>query len=142
MRAYRRVIAGAVVFAAAAVIGVSASAQTLPMEAIKDSGQAVYPVYEGWYKNPDGSFTLLFGYFNRNAKQALDVALGPNNKVEPFGPDAGQPTHFDPKRGWGVFTVKVPKDFGTKKVAWTLTANGFTNTVPGHLDPNWVLEPF
>ncbi len=141
MRAYRRVVAAAV-FAAATVVGVSASAQTLPMEAIKDSGQAVYPVYEGWYRNPDGSFTLLFGYFNRNSKQALDVALGPNNKVEPFGPDAGQPTHFDPKRGWGVFTVKVPKDFGTKKVVWTLMANGFTNTVPGHLDPNWFIEPF
>ena len=141
MRTCRGAIAAAA-FAAAAVIGASPSAQTLPMEAIKDSGQAVYPVYEGWYKNPDGSFTLLFGYFNRNAKQALDVALGPNNKVEPFGPDAGQPTHFDPKRGWGVFTVKVPKDFGTKKVAWTLTANGFTNTVPGHLDANWFIEPF
>jgi hypothetical protein len=85
---------------------------------------------------------MLFGYFNRNSKQALDVAVGPNNRIEPFGPDAGQPTHFDPKRGWGVFTVKVPKDFGTKKVVWALTANGFTNSVPGHHDPNWFIEPF
>jgi hypothetical protein len=141
MRSYRRFAAGAAL-AAATLIGASASAQTLPMEAIKDSGQAVYPVYEGWYKNPDGSFTMLFGYFNRNSKQALDVAIGPNNRIEPFGPDAGQPTHFDPKRGWGVFTVKVPKDFGAKKVVWALTANGFTNSVPGHLDPNWFIEPF
>ena len=114
MRSYRRFVAGAA-FAAATLIGAGASAQTLPMEAIKDSGQAVYPVYEGWYKNQDGSFTMLFGYFNRNSKQALDVAIGPNNRIEPFGPDAGQPTHFDPKRGWGVFTVKVPKDFGDEE---------------------------
>lgn len=140
MRAYRKLMAAAVVLAGA-LVATSASAQ-LPLEALKDSGQAVYPVYEGWYKNADGSFTLLFGFFNRNGKQAIDVPVGPNNKVEPFGPDAGQPTHFDPKRGWGVFTVKVPKDFGTKKVVWTLTANGFTNTVPGHLDPNWFIEPF
>ena len=140
MRTYRCVIAAA--FVVAALMGASASAQTLPMEAIKDSGQAVYPVYEGWYKNPDGTFTMLFGYFNRNSKQALDVGVGPNNRIEPLGPDSGLPTHFDPKRGWGVFTVKVPKDFGMKKVVWTLTANGFTNAVPGHLDPNWFIEPF
>jgi hypothetical protein len=102
----------------------------------------VFPVYEGWYKNPDGSFTFLFGYFNRNAKQVLDVPVGPGNRVEPGGPDQGQPTHFDPKRGWGVFTVRVPKDFGTKKLTWTLVANGQTASVPAHLDPNWYIEPF
>ena len=85
MRTYRSVIAAAA-FAAATVTGASASAQTLPMEAIKDAGQGGYPVYEGWDKNPDGSFTMLFGDFNRNSKQTLDVAVGPNNRIEPFGP--------------------------------------------------------
>jgi hypothetical protein len=102
----------------------------------------VYPVYEGWYKNADGSFTFLFGYFNRNGKQMLDVPVGAGNRMEPGGPDLGQPTHFDPKRGWGVFTVRVPKDFGTKKLTWTLSANGHTSSVPAHLDPNWFIEPF
>jgi hypothetical protein len=120
----------------------SAAAQTLPMAAVRDSGEAVYPVYEGWYKNADGSLTFLFGYFNRNGKQTLDIPIGPNNRIEPGGPDLGQPTHFDPKRGWGVFTVRVPKDFGTKKLTWTLAANGQTNAVPAHLDPNWFIEPF
>ena len=27
----------------------------------------------------------------------------------------GQPTHFLPKRQWGVFTITVPKDFGDQK---------------------------
>src|SRR5579885_1958416 len=45
--------------------------------------------YEGWFKNPDGSFTLLLGYFNRSDKQEIDVPVGPNNRIEPGGPDRG-----------------------------------------------------
>lgn len=142
-QASRRVLAHALAaLSAAAWLVVAVSAQTLPLAAVRDSGEPVYPVYEGWYKNPDGSFTFLFGYFNRNGKQTLDVPIGPNNRIEPGGPDLGQPTHFDPKRGWGVFTVRVPKDFGTRKLTWTLAANGQTHSVPAHLDPNWFIEPF
>jgi hypothetical protein len=125
---------------AAAVITVAA--QQLPLEPIRERGQGVYPVYEGWYKNADGSYTFLLGYFNRNAKEAIDVPIGPNNRVEPGGPDLGQPTHFDPRRGWGVFTIKVPADFGTKKLVWTINVNGLNASVPMHLDPNWFIEPF
>src|SRR6188768_978507 len=117
-------------------------AQQLPLEPIRERGQGVYPVYEGWYKNADGSFTFLVGYFNRNTKEAIDVPVGPNNKVEPGGPDLGQPTHFEPRRGWGVFTVKVPADFGTNKLTWTINVNGLNASVPMHLDPNWFVEPF
>ena len=35
-------------------------------------GQDVTPAFEGWFKNPDGSFALQFGYHNRNLKQELD----------------------------------------------------------------------
>src|SRR5438552_14311282 len=80
----------------------------LPLEPLKDSGQGVTPAYEGWFKNPDGSFTLLLGYYNRNLKQTLDIPVGPENRIEPGGPDQGQPTHFLPRRHWGVFTVRVP----------------------------------
>ena len=128
------------VILAAAVF--SATAQQLPLEPIRERGQGVYPVYEGWYKNADGSFTLLLGYFNRNTKEALDVPVGPSNRVEPGGPDLGQPTHFEPRRGWGVFTIKVPADFGEKKLVWTINANGLNASVPMHLDPNWYVEPF
>ena len=68
----------------------------------------------------------LLGYYNRNHKQELDIPIGPNNRIEPGGPDRGQPTHFLPGRQWGLFTVKVPKDFGTNKFTWTLTVNGQT----------------
>src|SRR3984893_17545103 len=94
---------------------------------IRERGSSVTGAYEGWYRNKDGSASLLVGYFNRNTKQQLDIPIGPNNRIEPGGPDQGQPTHFLASRQWGVFTIKVPSDFGTKKLTWTLVANGQTN---------------
>jgi hypothetical protein len=88
------------------------------VEPLHDNGQDVTPAFEGWFKNPDGTFDITLGYNNRNLKEEIDIPIGPNNKIEPGGPDQGQPTHFMPRRGWGVFTVTVPKDFGTKKITW------------------------
>src|SRR5277367_4823076 len=95
------------------------AAQTAPTGLVHDSGQSVTPSFEGWFANPDGTYSILFGYFSRNLKQELDVPIGPENRIEPGGPDQGQPTHLLPRRRWGVFTVTVPKDFGSKKIAWT-----------------------
>ena len=100
-----------------------------------NSGQAVVPYFEGWIKNPDGTFDLVFGYFNRNWTQTLAVAAGPGNKVEPGGPDSGQPTFFLPRRQRFVFRVRVPADFGKKEVAWSITANGHTEQGYGNLMP-------
>src|SRR5207249_756926 len=72
----------------------------------------------------------------------LDIPIGPGNRIEPGGPDYGQPTHFLPRRQWGVFTLTVPRDFGGKKIAWTLVANGKTTVIPASLDPLWELSPF
>lgn len=114
----------------------------LAIEPKHDSGQSITPAFEGWYPNQDGTFNILIGYYNRNLKQDLDIPVGPNNKIEPGGPDQGQPTHFLPGRQWGVFTITVPKDFGDKKLTWTITVNGKTNSIPVHLDPLWVVAPF
>jgi hypothetical protein len=114
----------------------------LPLEPPRESGQSVTGAFEGWYQNPDGTFKLLVGYFNRNLKQTLDIPIGPNNRIEPGGPDQGQPTHFLPRRQWGVFTITVPKDFGDKKLTWTLVANGQATSIPLHLNPLWVVDPF
>ncbi len=110
--------------------------------AANESGQSVTGAFEGWYPNPDGTFSLLMGYFNRNSGQTLEIPAGPNNRIEPGGPDQGQPTTFAPRRQWGVFRVVVPKDFGTKKLTWTIVANGQTTTIPMSLNPLWVVEPF
>ena len=100
-------------------------------------GQSVTPSFEGWYANPDGTFSLVFGYFNRNYEEILDVPIGPSNRIEPGPPDQGQPTHFLPRRQTGVFAAVVPADFGDQRLAWTLTAHGEVISIPGHLRPGW-----
>jgi hypothetical protein len=89
-------------------------------------GQIVSPAYEGWERNADGSASLLFGYMNSNWEEEFDVPVGPDNNIEPGGPDQGQPTHLFPRRNRFVFRVRVPADFGDKEMVWTLTTHGKT----------------
>ncbi len=110
--------------------------------AIRERGSSVTGAFEGWFYNEDGSQSLLLGYFNRNTKQELDVPVGPNNRIEPGGPDLGQPTRFLAGRQWGVFAIKVPKDFGAKELSWTIVANGQTNTITMHTRPDWIVQPY
>jgi hypothetical protein len=84
------------------------------------SGQNVLPVFEGWERNADCSFNMVFGYMNRNYEEQLDVAIGPENNLSPGIPDQGQPTHFYRRRQQFVFKVRVPKDWGRKDLVWTL----------------------
>jgi len=103
-------------------------------------GQSVVPVFEGWVPNPDGTFSLLFGYFNRNWEENVFIPVGPDNHLDPGGPDRGQPTAFTPRRERNKFEVVVPKDFGSKEVIWTLTHRGKTERAYGALVPQEVLS--
>lgn len=144
MRASRSAAAGLTVVIALAIwvaLGARQAGQ-LPLEPLGFKGEAVFPYLEGWFPNPDGTFSILFGYHNRNSKQTFDIPIGPNNKVEPGNLDQGQPTHFLANRNNRMFTVTVPKDFGTKKVTWTLTANGITQSVTAWLNPPYFVEPY
>ena len=85
---------------------------------------------------------MLIGYYNRNSKEALTIPVGPNNRIEPGDPDQGQPTFFEMGRQWGVFVIKVPKDFGDKVIRWTIVANGETQTVPFSLNKGYPITPF
>jgi len=104
------------------------------------AGQNIAPVFEGWEPNPDGSFNMVFGYMNRNYEEVLDIPVGQNNAIEPGGPDQGQPTHFFTRRSRFVFRVKVPKDFGTKELVWTLTAHGKTEKAYATLKPEYIID--
>ncbi|HTS26074.1 MAG TPA: hypothetical protein VMH81_09365 [Bryobacteraceae bacterium] len=136
-------LAPAVAWFAACLFGLTlAGAPQLPFEPAHDSGQSITGAFEGWFTNPDGSVRILVGYYNRNLKQELDIPPGPNNRVEPGGPDQGQPTHFLAGRQWGIFTITPPKDLGEKRLTWTLVANGQTTVIPLNLNPLWELSPF
>jgi hypothetical protein len=99
------------------------------------SGQDIVPYFEGWIRNKDGSFDLVFGYFNRNWEEEIAIAPGPDNLIEPGGPDRGQPTYFLPRRQGWVYRVRVPADFGKGVVTWTIKANGKTEKAFGELLP-------
>jgi hypothetical protein len=101
-------------------------------------GQDVSPTYDGWERNADGTITMYFGYFNRNAEEDVDVPLGPNNAFDLGNGDQGQPTHFYPGRKWWVFKVVVPQDWPKdKRLVWTLNNRGHMNQAKGWLQPEW-----
>jgi len=105
------------------------------------SGQSVSPSYEGWTPNADGSFTMYFGYMNSNWQQEFDIPIGPQNGIEPGGPDQGQPTHFYPRRNPFLFTVQVPRDFGNKELIWTITSSGKTERAYASLKTDYQIDP-
>ena len=82
-----------------------------------ERGQNVAPVFEGWETSPDGSFTMVFGYRNRNCQEMPEVPVGPNNKLEPG-----------------------PAERGQQELVWTLTAHGRTDQAVGSLMPSWEID--
>ena len=129
----------AVVVAIGLGVGVVAR-QQLPLAPTPKSGATVTPVFEGWYPNSDGTFSISFGYYNRNTEEPIDIPIGPDNAITPGAANQGQPTHFEPKRHWGVFAVTVPRDFGKQEVFWTLKIRGQAFAIPGNLHPNWQID--
>jgi hypothetical protein len=130
------------------LVGGQATAQVLHRY-----GQSIQPIFEGFESNPDGSYTMWFGYLNRNYDELPTVPIGVNNKIEaadgvsiagpvssdlllpdPGPADRGQPTYFYPRRQQFVFGVQVPGDFVGKELVWTVTYNGEVNTAIGTLE--------
>jgi hypothetical protein len=131
----------AVAFAAAGVVSIAAQQTDRPAWPSAPwerggvaEGLPVSPFFEGWYENPDGTYTLSFGYFNRNREETLALPLGPDNFISPSDYDGSQPTLFAPGRATGVFTVTVPEAFAENggRVVWTLRGHGPSpHVVPG-----------
>jgi hypothetical protein len=103
------------------------------------SGENVAPVFEGWEKNADGSYNLVFGYLNRNYEEEPEIPIGTANNFSPGAADRGQPTHFYPRRQQFMFKIHVPADFGKQELVWTLTRNGRTEKAVAHLALEWEL---
>ena len=103
-------------------------------------GQNIQPVFEGWERNNDGSFSMVFGYLNRNYEEEPVIPTGASNSISPGLADQGQPTHFYPRRQQFVFKVQVPADWGEKDLVWAVTHNGRTDYAYGHLLPVWEMD--
>lgn len=110
-----------------------------PLAQPRATGDIVAPMFNGWFKNEDGSVTLMFGFANRNREEIVDIPLGQNNFLEPQQFDGVQPTHFPTySRGGfvgiqerGAFAVKVPAEMAGTEVVWTLKHAGHSYSVPG-----------
>src|SRR5713226_7988518 len=122
----RWLAAGALALVLARPVGLSAQGNPDPFGFKFNSGQNLQPIFEGWSKNPDGSFQMWYGYYNRNFLETLLVPVGADNLIGlPAGPDGkiglgqsdrGQPTVFLPRIHRKAFSVSVPSDFGKKQL--------------------------
>ena len=141
MRTHRvRVRLSALVLVLLASAATMTSGQSSQLSGLQHyTGQNVAPVYEGWEKNADGTFSLVFGYLNRNYEEEPEIPVGPGNLFSPGPIDRGQPTHFYPRRQQFMFKVGVPANFGGQELVWTLTHAGRTDKAVGHLALDWQL---
>ncbi len=72
--------------------------------------QPIYPAYDGFLKNPDGSYTIAFAYFSHNA-DVVTVPAGAANAFTPGGGDRSQPTSFKPGHWRFQCVMIVPVDY-------------------------------
>ena len=106
---------------------------------LRPAGQPVVPIFDGWVLEEDGSATLCLGYFNLNFDEALEIAHGPNNYIEPARFNGIQPTYFNPvpmnagnkMRHYCVFTVNVPRG-DTERIVWHLGRDYKDYSAPAH----------
>ena len=100
----------------------------------------IYPVYEGYVVNADGSYSLAFGYFNANPT-AVTIEVGTGNNFTSTPADRGQPITFLPGHQRSVCIMVLSADF-TGNLQWDLSFGG-TRTITteiGGINPTYLLE--
>lgn len=123
---------------------VLAQIEHLPYQLKYDKGQTIQPIFQGWSRNPDGSFDMHFGYLNRNYNDELHIPVGPDNVIEMAGLDniQNQPTYFQTRENRDLFTVNVPPDFGNREIVWRVTSQGQTFEAIGWLQAEWEIDEY
>jgi PKD domain-containing protein len=110
----------------------------VPAVANAQSNQPIYPAYDGFLKNPDGSYTLSFAYFSHNA-EPVTIPAGPGNSFAPDPADRQHPTTFRPGHWRFQCIIVVGPEFDGK-LRWTLTYAGTsTGTSQNMLHSNYNL---
>ena len=121
------------------------SAQSAPLDHLPwilkyNSGQDIQPIFHGWSRNPDGGFSMHFGYLNRNYVEQLPVPVGPDNNLGPGEVDRGQPTFFYARFHNFAFSVPVPSDWGNRELVWSVTVRGTQYQAVAWLQPEWEID--
>ena len=94
-----------------AVLGPAAGAQSR-------YGQPIYPAYQGYVVNPDGSLTLVFQYFS-HGRDPVTVPVGPGNSFTGIA-DRNQPTTFLPGNHEFICVMVVDDAEQAKALRWTI----------------------
>ena len=98
--------------------------------------QAIFPVYDGYTPNDDGSVTLSFAYFSHNSSP-VEIPTGDHNFFSPGPRDLGQPTRFLPGHHRWQCVMVVDGDFAGD-LRWTVGHAGTTtSTSDSMLQYNW-----
>jgi len=112
--------------AGTARLALAAAALAGPLLAVPHAqrGQPIYPAYDGYLRNPDGSYTLSFAYFSHNA-EPVTIPPGADNSFAPDPADRLQPTTFRPGH-WRFQCIIVVEPEFDGKLRWTLSYAGTT----------------
>jgi hypothetical protein len=106
--------------------------------ALAQSNQPIYPAYDGFLKNDDGSYTIAFAYFSHNS-ETVTIPPGPNNSFSSGASDRMQPMTFKPGH-WRFQCVMVVGPEFDGKLSWNLKyADKTTGTSQNMLQSNWFL---
>ena len=68
--------------------GVMAGSLASPAILHTQTSTSVFPVYDGFRKNDDGTLLLAFAYFNHN-RTTITIPPGPDNRFMTGAPDRG-----------------------------------------------------
>ncbi len=93
----------------AQVVVPDASDGRWPLQPTAPGNNTLAPFSEGWYANPDGTFSLSFGYVNTNL-DTLYIPVGENNFLDHPEFDGVQATVFFPGRHRGIWSVTLPAE--------------------------------
>ena len=133
-------------FGAPSVIEAQGPDGRWPLQPMSRQNRIIAPFMEGWYANEDGTYSISFGYLNRNA-DVVEIPLGEDNFIEPAQFDGMQPTYFEPGHPRGLFTVNLPASMKDVSVWWNIRSpNGELNRVPGRATASayqldWIPRP-
>lgn len=131
-RRIARAIGFALLTAGLIAVGAPIAAQEWDLAPVPERDRPVSPFMEGWYDNGDGTYTISFGYVNRNLNEVVEIPIGDRNRIEPAELDGVQPTVFHRSRRRGVFAITVPEEMRDTDIWWYITnENGEVHKVPG-----------
>ena len=119
--------------------GMTAMALASPTVLHTQTSTSVFPVYDGFLRNDDGTLLLTFAYFNHN-RTTVTIPLGPNNRFMTGEPDRGQTTTFLPGHHRWQCIMVVDGDFDGV-LRWHLAYGDETHlTSESMLQYSWELD--